>query len=55
MPGLNCLSSRERKELRLELEIRAAPKRIRQMYGPARLQRVLADNGVNKNDFYIIS
>ena len=34
------------KELRLELEIGAAHKRTRQTYGPERLQRDLADNGV---------
>jgi transposase InsO family protein len=32
--------------MRLELEIRAAHKRTRQTYGPERLQRDLADNGV---------
>jgi putative transposase len=32
--------------MRLELEIRAAHKRTRQKYGPERLQRDLADNGV---------
>jgi transposase InsO family protein len=32
--------------MRLELEIRAAHKRTRQTYGPERLQRDLADNGI---------
>jgi putative transposase len=36
----------QREEMRLELEIRAAHKRTRQTYGPERLQRDLADNGV---------
>jgi putative transposase len=40
------LSIRQREEERLELEIRAAHKRTRQTYGPERLQRDLADNGV---------
>jgi len=37
---------RQREEMRLALEIRAAHKRTRQTYGPERLQRDLADNGV---------
>ena len=37
---------RQREEERLELEICAAHKRTRQTYGPERLQRDLADNGV---------
>jgi putative transposase len=40
------LTVRQREEMRLELEIRAAHKRTRQTYGPERLQRDLADNGV---------
>jgi len=40
------LTIRQRDEMRLELEIRAAHKRTRQTYGPERLQRDLADNGV---------
>jgi putative transposase len=40
------LTPRQREEMRLELEIRAAHKRTRQTYGPERLQRDLADNGV---------
>jgi putative transposase len=40
------LTIRQREEIRLELEIRAAHKRTRQTYGPERLQRDLADNGV---------
>ena len=39
-------SSRGRSEARLGLEIRAAHKRTRQTYGPERLQRDLADNGI---------
>ena len=39
-------SMREREEMRLELEIRAAHQRTRQTYGPERLQRDLADHGV---------
>ena len=37
---------RQREEMRLELEIRAAHNRTRQTYGPERLQRDLSDNGV---------
>ena len=37
---------RAQAEVRLELEIRAADKRTRQTYGPARLQYDLADHGV---------
>jgi len=37
---------REREEMRLELEIRAAHQRTRQTYGAERLQRDLADHGV---------
>jgi len=40
------VSNRDRSEMRLELEIRAAHKRTRQTYGPERLQRDLADNGI---------
>jgi len=40
------LSTRQKEEERLELEIRAAHTRTRQTYGPVRLQRDLADNGV---------
>jgi len=40
------LTIRQREEMRLELEIRAARKRTRHTYGPERLQRDLADNGV---------
>lgn len=40
------LSRHDRSEMRLELEIRAAHKRTRQTYGPERLQRDLADNGI---------
>jgi len=40
------LTIRQREEMRLEVEIRAAHKRTRQTYGPERLQRDLADNGV---------
>ena len=40
------LSQRDREELRLELEIKAAHKRTRQTYGPERLQRELAQHGV---------
>jgi putative transposase len=39
-------SIRQREEERLALEIRAAHNRTRQSYGPERLQRDLADNGV---------
>ena len=40
------LSARDREEMRLELEIRAADRRTRQTYGPERLQRDLAEHGV---------
>jgi hypothetical protein len=40
------VSIRQREEMRLELEIRAAHNRTRQTYGPERLQRDLSDNGV---------
>ncbi len=39
-------SKRAREETRLELEIKAAHKRTRQTYGPERLQRELAEHGV---------
>jgi putative transposase len=39
------LSPRDREELRLELEIRAADKRTRQTYGAKRLQHELAEQG----------
>ena len=40
------LSTRQREEMRLEVEILASHKRTRQTYGPERLQRDLSDNGV---------
>jgi transposase InsO family protein len=40
------LSKRDREEMRLELEIRAADKRTRQTYGPERLQHDLAGHGI---------
>nr|AID65760.1 putative integrase catalytic subunit [uncultured bacterium] len=40
------LSKRARGEMRLELEIKAADKRTRQTYGPARLQCDLAEHGI---------
>jgi putative transposase len=40
------LSRHDRKELRLELEIKAADKRTRQTYGPIRLQLELAEHGI---------
>ena len=40
------LSQRDREEMRLELEIKAAHKRTRQTYGAERLQRDLAKNKV---------
>jgi transposase InsO family protein len=40
------LSQRERDEVRLELEIKAAHKRTRQTYGPERLHHDLAEYGV---------
>jgi len=40
------LSQRDRKEIRLELEIKAAHKRTRQTYGSERLQHDLAEYGV---------
>jgi len=40
------LSQRDRKEVRLELEIKAAHKRTRQTYGSGRLQHDLAEYGV---------
>ena len=40
------LSIRHKEEERLALEIRAAHNRTRQTYGPERLQRDLADNGI---------
>jgi putative transposase len=40
------LSRRDREELRLELEIKAAHRRTRQTYGPERLQFDLAEHGV---------
>jgi len=39
-------SQRSRKEGRLETEIRAAYKRTRETYGPERLQRDLAEHGI---------
>jgi putative transposase len=41
------LSIRDRDELRLELEIKAADKRTRQTYGAERMQQELAEHGVN--------
>jgi transposase InsO family protein len=40
------LSKHDREEGRLEVEIKAADKRTKQTYGPERLQRDLAENGV---------
>jgi putative transposase len=40
------LSKHDREEGRLEIQIKAADKRTRQTYGPERLQRDLAENGV---------
>jgi putative transposase len=40
------LSKRDREELRLELEIKAAHRRTRQTYGPERLQCDLAEHGI---------
>nr|AID65800.1 putative integrase catalytic subunit [uncultured bacterium] len=40
------LSERDRQEVRLELEIRAADKRGRQTYGAERLQHELAEHGI---------
>jgi len=40
------LSERDRQEVRLELEIRAADKRSRQTYGAERLQHELAEHGI---------
>lgn len=40
------LSKRAQEDLRLEVEIRAAHKRTRQSCGPERLQRDLAENGI---------
>ncbi len=40
------LSKRDREEMRLELEIKAAHRRTRQTYGPERLQHDLAEHGV---------
>ena len=40
------LSKRDREELRLELEIKAADKRTRQTYGAERLQHELAEHGI---------
>lgn len=40
------LSERDREELRLELEIKAAHRRTRQTYGAERLQHELAEHGV---------
>jgi transposase InsO family protein len=40
------LSNRAREELRLELEIKAANQRTRQTYGAERLQRELAEHGI---------
>lgn len=41
------MSQRDRDELRLELEIKAAHRRTRQTYGPERLQRDLAKYGIH--------
>ncbi len=40
------VSKRAQEETRLEIEIRAAHKRTRQTYGPERLQRDLAEHGI---------
>jgi len=40
------LSERDREELRLELEVRAADRRTRQTYGPERLQHELMTHGI---------
>ncbi len=40
------LSNHAREDVRLEVEIKAAHKRTRQVCGPERLQKDLADNGV---------
>ena len=40
------LSKRDREEMRLELEIKAAYGRTRQTYGPERLQHDLAEHGI---------
>jgi len=40
------LSKRAEEDMRLELEIKASHKRTRQVCGPERLQKDLADNGV---------
>jgi len=40
------LSERDREDLRLELEIRAADRRTRQTYGPERLQHELMTHGI---------
>ena len=40
------MSQRDREEIRLEIEIKAADKRTRHTYGPERLQRDLASNGI---------
>ena len=40
------LSKRAQEEMRLEVEIKAAHKRTRQTYGPERLQRDLAEHGI---------
>jgi len=42
-----------RKELRLELEIKAAHKRTRQTYGPERLQHDLAEHGIRVGIYLI--
>ena len=41
------LSKRAEEDIRLELEIKASHKRTRQVFGPERLQKDLADNGVH--------
>jgi len=40
------LSKRAQEELRLEVQIKAAHKRTKQVYGPERLQHDLAENGI---------
>ena len=47
------LSNRDQKELRLELEIKAAHKRTRQTYGPERLQHDLAEHGIRVGIYLI--
>ena len=41
------LSQHAQNELRLEVEIKAAHKRTKQVYGPERLQHDLAEHGIH--------